>query len=77
MLQVLPDQRHLGFMRSYPCLIPLPPAEVRRIAERCAALEFETVHGAFEGRDIMADGHAAVARSAARYRRWVEGMAEP
>lgn len=76
-LQVLPDRRHLGFMRSYPCLIPLPPAEVQRMAERCAALDFEAVHGAFEGRDIMAGGKAAVARSAARYGRWVGGMAEP
>lgn len=76
-LQVLPDRKHLGFMRSYPCLIPLPPAEVRRIAERCAALEFEAIHGAFEGRDIAADGKAAVARSAKRYCRWVAGMVAP
>jgi len=76
-LQVLPDRRHLGFMRSYPCLIPLPAAEVRRMAARCAALEFDAIHGAFEGRDIATGGKAALARSAERYGRWAAGMVEP
>ncbi len=73
-LQVLPDRRHLGFMRSYPCLIPLPPAEVERMAARCLALPFETIYGAFHEREILVDGQGALARSAARYRAWVEGM---
>ena len=76
-LQVLPDRRHLGFMRSYPCLIPLPAATVGRMAERCAGLAFESIHGAFAHRDIMAGGPAALARSAARYRAWSEAMQEP
>jgi hypothetical protein len=76
-LQVLPDRRHLGFMRSYPCLIPLPPAEVRRMAARCAALEFGAAYGAFEGREITRDAGAAVARSAARHCAWAERMVEP
>jgi hypothetical protein len=76
-LQVLPDRRHLGFMRSYPCLIPLPPAEVRRMAARCAALEFDAVYGAFEDREIATGGKAAIARSADRYCAWAERMVEP
>jgi hypothetical protein len=76
-LQVLPDRRHLGFMRSYPCLIPLPAAAVGRMAERCAALAFERIHGAFADRDIMAGGPAALARSAARYRAWSAAMQAP
>ncbi len=76
-LQVLPDRRHLGFMRSYPCLIPLPPAAVRRLAERCAALEFDAIHGAFQGRDIATGGQAALARSAERHCRWAAGMVAP
>ncbi len=75
-LQVLPDRRHLGFMRSYPCLIPLPPEEVARMAARCAALPFEAIYGAFPEREILADGKGALARSAERYRRWVAGMAQ-
>jgi hypothetical protein len=76
-LQVLPDRRHLGFMRSYPCLIPLPPEQVRRMAARCEALAFDAIYGAFEGREIATGGKAAVARSAERYCRWVAGMVEP
>jgi hypothetical protein len=76
-LQVMPDRRHLGFMRSYPCLIPLPPAEVRRMADRCAALEFEAIYGAFHEREIIAGAKPALAASAARYCAWVAGMVEP
>ena len=77
MLQVLPDRKHLGFMRSYPCLIPLPPAVVRGMAARCAELEFDAIHGAFADRDIAAGGKAALARSAERYCAWTAGMQAP
>jgi hypothetical protein len=76
-LQVLPDRKHLGFMRSYPCLIPLPPSEVRRMAARCEGLAFEAIYGAFEAREITRDAKAALARSAERYESWVAGMLEP
>lgn len=76
-LQVLPDRKFLGFMRSYPCLIPLPVAEVERMAARVAAMRFEAIYGAFHEREILRDGHGAVARSAARYRAWSERMLEP
>ena len=76
-LQVLPDREHLGFMRSYPCLIPLPPAQVRRMAARCAALEFDAIHGAFADRDIASGGKAALARSAERYCAWAQAMRAP
>jgi hypothetical protein len=76
-MQVLPDRKHLGFMRSYPCLIPLPPAAVRRMEARCAALEFDAIHGAFADRDIMAGGKAALARSAERYCAWAGDMQAP
>ena len=76
-IQVLPDNKHVGFMRSYPCLIPLPPAEVQRIAARCAALPFAAIYGAFHEREILTDAKGAIARSADRYRAWVERMVEP
>jgi glyoxylase-like metal-dependent hydrolase (beta-lactamase superfamily II) len=64
--QVAPD-RHVSFLWSYPNMIPLPAAEVARMGAALAALEFETVHGAFPGRDILSGGKAAVARSVTRY----------
>jgi hypothetical protein len=76
-LQVLPDRRHLGFMRSYPCLIPLPPAEVRRMARYCDRLAFDAIYGAFHEREIVTGARVALARSAERYCAWVGGMVEP
>ncbi|MBX6375218.1 MAG: MBL fold metallo-hydrolase [Acetobacteraceae bacterium] len=64
--QVAPD-RYVSFLWSYPNMIPLPAAEVARMGAVLAGLEFETVHGAFPGRDIPSGGKAAVARSVARY----------
>ncbi len=76
-LQVLPDRKFIGFMRSYPCLIPLPAAEVERMAARVMTLPFAAIYGAFHEREITRDAKGAVARSAARYRAWTEGMVAP
>ena len=76
-LQVMPDRRHLGFMRSYPCLIPLPPAEVRRMAAYCAGLELEAIYGAFHEREIAAGGKAALATAPRATAPGCERMVEP
>jgi hypothetical protein len=55
----------------------LPPAEVRRIADRCAALPFEAIYGAFHEREIVTAAKPAIARSAERYAAWVAGMVQP
>jgi glyoxylase-like metal-dependent hydrolase (beta-lactamase superfamily II) len=72
-VQVIPDRRHVGFMYSYPNLIPLPEASVRRIAEALDPYAFETIYGAWWGRVVPEDGKAVVARSAERYARAVRG----
>jgi hypothetical protein len=59
-------------MYSYPNLIPLSAASVRRIAATLAPLAFDRVYGAWPGFVIRADGHAAVQRSAERYVRALE-----
>ncbi len=66
-IQVVPDRRHVSFMYSYPNLIPLGAAAIRRIVDSVADCEFEVIHGAFDGRSVMADGKGAIERSAARY----------
>jgi hypothetical protein len=71
-VQVIPDRAHVGFMYSYPNLIPLPEASVRRIAEALEGFAFETIHGAWWGRIVRADGSGVVSRSAARYARALE-----
>ena len=66
-VQVLPGSRWVGFMYSYPMLIPLPPREVERIAAALEPWEFERIYGAWWGRVVPEDGKDVVRRSAERY----------
>jgi glyoxylase-like metal-dependent hydrolase (beta-lactamase superfamily II)/DNA-directed RNA polymerase subunit RPC12/RpoP len=72
-IQVLPDNRQVSFMRSYPNMIPLPEAEVMRIARIVSALRFDRIYGAFWERDLTSDGRARVQESAERYVAWLNG----
>ena len=66
-LQVVPSG-HVSFMWSYPNLIPLSAAKVRRMAEILEPFEFDAVYGAFSGRgQIDANGKQLVAESVTRY----------
>ena len=70
-LQVVADRRWVGFMRSYPNLIPLPAAKVEAMAAALGPWDFDRVYGAWFGRVVDTDGHDAVRRSAERYVRAV------
>jgi hypothetical protein len=63
----------VGFMYSYPNLIPLPEAAVRAIAEKLEPCEFDTIYGAWWDRIVRRDGAAIVQRSAERYVRALRG----
>jgi hypothetical protein len=66
-IQVVQDRRWVSFMRSYPNLIPLPAATVRRMAAAVAPYPFERLYGAWYGKVVASDAAAAVVRSAERY----------
>lgn len=66
-VQVIPDRTHVGFMYSYPNLIPERPSVVRRAAEMLHPLAFEAIYGAWWGRIVREQGHEVVQRSARRY----------
>ncbi len=66
-LTVVSDRRYVSFMYSYPNLIPLPADKVRRIVAAVEPYAFDRLHGAWWDRVVMADGKAAVHRSAERY----------
>lgn len=66
-VQVTPAARRVSFQWSYPNMMPLSAATVRRVAGRLAGRRFARLYGAFLGQDITADAAAIVARSAARY----------
>lgn len=70
-LQVVMDRRHVSFMSSYPNLIPLSPATIRRIVGAAEPFAFDAIYGSFFGRNILADAKVAISRSAARYLRAV------
>jgi hypothetical protein len=72
-VQVIPDRSHVGFMYSYPNLIPLPADTVRDMAARLEPYAFETIYGAWWGTVIPAAGDAIVQRSASRYIDAVQG----
>jgi glyoxylase-like metal-dependent hydrolase (beta-lactamase superfamily II) len=75
-ITVVADRRWVTFMYSYPNSIPLDPATVRRMVDLIAPYPFERIHDAFD-KHVMADGSAAVERSADRYIAHVLGEAGP
>jgi hypothetical protein len=72
-IQVIPDRGHVGFMWSYPNLIPLPESDVEAIAAAVEPFEFDTIHGAWWERTIPAGAKDVVRRSADRYGRALRG----
>ena len=65
-VMVIPDRRFVSFMWSYPNLIPLPAAEVLRIASALEPWRFDRILGAWWNTLVPEDGSDAVRRSAAR-----------
>jgi hypothetical protein len=72
-VQVIPDRTHVGFMYSYPNLIPLPPSAVAATADALEPWEFERITGAWWGRTVPAGGKRILRESAERYVAAVEG----
>ncbi len=66
-LYVVPDLKHVSFMRSYPNHIPLPASKVRHIVGAVNPYSFDRIYSSWPERVILSDGNAAVRRSAARY----------
>lgn len=64
---VVQDRRHVGFMYSYPNLIPERPRVIRRALRLMERHPFERVYGAWWHRVVRAGGSEAVRRSADRY----------
>jgi glyoxylase-like metal-dependent hydrolase (beta-lactamase superfamily II) len=72
-VQVIPDRGWVGFMYSYPNLIPLPEAAVRAIADALEPYAFDQIYGAWWGTIVRRDGKSIVQRSAERYARALRG----
>jgi hypothetical protein len=72
-IQVIPDRSHVAFMWSYPNLVPLPDAEVQRLAAAVEPFSYDAIYGAWWDAIIPADGPEIVRRSADRYSRALRG----
>jgi hypothetical protein len=72
-IQVAMDNRHVGFMRSFPNYIPLSARAVRAVAAAVAPVALDANHRAGWGRRIERDARAALERSVARYVAALEG----
>ncbi len=66
-LQVVADPSRVTFMYSYPNLLPLSAATVRRIADVLQGWRIDRVYGFNVGRQIIEGGGAAIEHSARRY----------
>jgi hypothetical protein len=73
-IQVVADRKHVSFMYSYPNYVPLSAAGVERIVRTVQPFDYDRVYGAFWDTVIDQDGKAAVARSAKRYLRAINGQ---
>jgi glyoxylase-like metal-dependent hydrolase (beta-lactamase superfamily II) len=74
-LQVRPD-KGLTFMHSYPNLIPLDAATVRRIADTLEPWPFETIYGGWWERVILNKAKQMMAASVEQYVNAVTGSCE-
>ena len=68
-ITVAQDRRYVSFMRSYPNLIPLGSAAIRRITDAIDPFSFDQIYGGWWKANVVSDAKAAVSRSAERYLR--------
>ncbi len=66
-IQVVADPCRVTFLWSYPNMIPLSAATVRRMADALKQWRIERVYGFSIGRQITQGGSAAIEHSAQRY----------
>jgi hypothetical protein len=64
---VCQDRRWVTFMYSYPNMIPLGPAAIRKITIALKPFAFDRLYSAFPDQVVNVDAKAAVERSASRY----------
>lgn len=72
-LQVVQDRRYVSFMRSYPNLIPLPAAAVRRVVQAVDPFPYDRIYGAWWETVIPTNAKEGVRYSADRYIRAISG----
>jgi len=65
-MQVAQDKRYVGFMYSYPNMIPLNAKTVERIVQSVEPYDFDRIYGGWWDYLVL-NAKSAVKRSAERY----------
>jgi glyoxylase-like metal-dependent hydrolase (beta-lactamase superfamily II) len=66
-ITVVSDRRWVSFMYSFPNIVPLGAADVRRIVAAVEPFAFDRLYGGWHESVVATDAKAAVRRSAERY----------
>jgi hypothetical protein len=66
-INVVMDRRYVSFMSSFPNLIPLPAASVRKIIQAVDLFSYDRLYSAWFDKVVVADAKNAVIHSAERY----------
>jgi glyoxylase-like metal-dependent hydrolase (beta-lactamase superfamily II) len=66
-INVVQDRRYVSFMYSFPNLIPLSPAAVRRVVAAVEPFAYDRIYSAWWDKVVSQDARQAVHRSAERY----------
>ena len=66
-INVVQDRRYVSFMYSFPNLIPLSPAAVRRVVAAVEPFAYDRIYSAWWEKVTSENGKQAVHRSAERY----------
>ncbi len=72
-VQVAADNSRVSFMWSYPNMLPLAAATVRRIEDMLEPWTFDRIYGAFDGKTVPSGAKQAIRRSVSRYVELLEG----
>lgn len=72
-INVVQDRRYVSFMYSFPNLIPLPAAAVRKVAAAVEPFAYDRIYSAWWEKVTAQDAKQAVRRSAERYIAAIEG----
>ncbi len=72
-VQVAADTARVSFMWSYPNMLPLPAATVRRMGDMLERWDFDRIYGAFDGKTVPSGAKQTVRNSVSRYVELLDG----
>ena len=66
-INVVPDRRYVSFMYSFPNLVPLNAAAVRKVVQSVEALPYDRLYGGWFDKVVLTGAKESVSRSVERY----------